>query len=920
MPTSVEELQQSIANCESQIVDNEVKSAELKAQAIELAKGLDSLAHSSHVELSTHFNQHLNVNQQEFSKLLNEQLPIFLPGWENEHWHDYTHDTVAAVDFFIAGKIVEEPVDGVNSFEFPYFAPFIGSGQSLCLMCDNNDNEEGLAVMQAMVMRIALQLPYAATFTLLDPERLGKSFPMQRRLNSVRPLEHDVAKTLASILEEILRINQDYLDNETDSFEKLNDQIRSNERFEFIFAANFPQDYDRRSIELLQKISKTGPAAGKYLIIHHNQSCKMPADMSIKQFANLHAVPLKMPISVQLGVSLHAQYDLKWDNLPEQSIENQIFSALAKAKPTEHNLRFDEITATAPEQLWQEKADSEIRVPVGGMGSTGMIELWFGRGNDNRECSHGMMGAMPGSGKSNLYHVFILGLACRYSPDEVNLYLIDGKQGVEFKTYENLPHAKVVSLNTRPSLARSVLRELDDEMKRRNEMFQDLGVVNLQGYRELGQPNGVQPRIVLVVDEYQTLFEEDKEGLGSQLMLSLASQGRSAGIHIFVGSQRFGIANMLHQTSIFGNMHLRIGMKMADADITALTEFGRTGKRLLRTCDIAGKAVLNDAAGDDDRNQLGKVAWLEEEQRAELVNQLKAHAVTLHEGQNIRLPVVFNGREQPKLQHNQQLNGLFERYPCRPTDEQWQDFAHQAKHQAGLGETDWYIGEHPSVFWLGQEQNIHGQAKIVFRHRPQENALIVGESSAARYGMMGLMLLQIPMNHEKGLFDIKVIDHSVKGSPWHGILSQVSTVLDSTIGASVTLTSNRKEATGILQTLFDEVESRLEMDEEAVVQQKSIYLLLNEPQRLNELQMETSKHGQKAHSASGKHLSLILQKGPELGIHVIMNIPTGRDLQQLLPKSDVEHFRHRIGLQMTEDESFGLLRSRAAANLQKHGS
>ena len=57
----------------------------------------------------------------------------------------------------------------------------------------------------------------------------------------------------------------------------------------------------------------------------------------------------------------------------------------------------------------------------------------------------------PGSGKSNLLHVFITSVARLYSPAEVQFYLIDFKKGVEFKCYatHRLPHARVVAISSR---------------------------------------------------------------------------------------------------------------------------------------------------------------------------------------------------------------------------------------------------------------------------------------------------------------------------------------------------------------------------------------------------------------------------------------------------------------------------------------
>ena len=109
-------------------------------------------------------------------------------------------------------------------------------------------------------------------------------------------------------------------------------------------------------------------------------------------------------------------------------------------------------------------------------------------------------------------HALITNLALNYSPDEIDLYLIDFKKGVEFKVYatHELPHASVVAIESEREFGISVLQRLDAEMRLRADRFRDAGVQDLNGYRNApGTPP--LPRILLIVDEFQEFFvEEDK--------------------------------------------------------------------------------------------------------------------------------------------------------------------------------------------------------------------------------------------------------------------------------------------------------------------------------------------------------------------------------------------------------------------------
>ncbi len=75
----------------------------------------------------------------------------------------------------------------------------------------------------------------------------------------------------------------------------------------------------------------------------------------------------------------------------------------------------------------------------------------------------------------------ITNLALRYSPDEVEFYLVDFKKGVEFKAYAQaeLPHARVIAIESEREFGLSVLERLDLELKRRGDLFRNQGVQDL---------------------------------------------------------------------------------------------------------------------------------------------------------------------------------------------------------------------------------------------------------------------------------------------------------------------------------------------------------------------------------------------------------------------------------------------------------
>ncbi len=156
---------------------------------------------------------------------------------------------------------------------------------------------------------------------------------------------------------------------------------------------------------------------------------------------------------------------------------------------------------------------------------------------------HVLTSGKTGSGKSTMLHALITNGALRYSPDELELYLIDFKKGVEFKVYAamELPHARVIAVESEREFGLSVLQRLDVELKERGEIYRQLGCQDLAGYRE-ARPEVPMPRILLVIDEFQEFFvEDDKIAQEVSLLLDrLVRQGRAFGMHVILGSQTLG--------------------------------------------------------------------------------------------------------------------------------------------------------------------------------------------------------------------------------------------------------------------------------------------------------------------------------------------------------------------------------------------
>ena len=200
------------------------------------------------------------------------------------------------------------------------------------------------------------------------------------------------------------------------------------------------------------------------------------------------------------------QFPLTLDRPPDETTLTRIMHIVGKAGATAARVEVPfEAVAPADPQIWSLDSREELCVPLGRTGATRLQYFRLGRG----VAQHMLIAGKTGSGKSTLFHVMVTNLALWYAPDQVELYLIDFKQGVEFKTYvtHHLPHARAIAIESDREFGLSILRRLDAEMTQRGELFRAAGVQDIGAYRQA--TGKTMPRTVLIVDEFQVFFAED---------------------------------------------------------------------------------------------------------------------------------------------------------------------------------------------------------------------------------------------------------------------------------------------------------------------------------------------------------------------------------------------------------------------------
>ncbi len=184
-------------------------------------------------------------------------------------------------------------------------------------------------------------------------------------------------------------------------------------------------------------------------------------------------------------------------------------------------------------EFWTKSSHHEVSVPVGW--DINHKEVCFEIGKAQ---NHTLICGRSGSGKSNFLHVLIQNLAFYYDPDEVQLFLLDYKEGVEFNAYTDpiLEHVRLVSVASSVGFGVSFLSWLCGEMEKRSNLFKQFKVKDLSDYRK----HEKMPRLIVVIDEFQVLFSDKStqmKGNVERSLNTLLKKGRSYGVHLVLATQ-----------------------------------------------------------------------------------------------------------------------------------------------------------------------------------------------------------------------------------------------------------------------------------------------------------------------------------------------------------------------------------------------
>ncbi|WP_193214233.1 FtsK/SpoIIIE domain-containing protein [Luteolibacter marinus] len=747
----------------------------------------------------------------------------------------------------------------------------------------DGDASAAAATINEAVLRLLSSHPAGrAVFTLIDPVGLGKDFAGLMHLGDYEEtLIHgriwtqttQIEERLAEINEHIEKVIQMYLRNEYETLDEYNEQAGTvAEKHRFVVISGFPAGFSETATKRLLSIATSGARCGVYLLMHRDATQAVePALAEVLDKACLRLIPegdgyrvAGLPAGADRAV-LAAP--------PAGDLESALVHRLGKASIDSNRVEvpFSHI-APPEEEWWTHGTGEELRVPIGRSGAKKF--QWLALGKGTRQ--HALIAGKTGSGKSTLFHVMITNLALFCSPDEVEFYLVDFKKGVEFKCYgsKRLPHARVVAIESDREFGLSVLQRVDDELRRRGDLFRKAGAQDLAGYRKAaGEP---MPRTLLLIDEFQEFFtEDDPVAQSASLLLDrIVRQGRAFGIHVILGSQTLGGAYTLARATL-GQMVVRIALQCNEADAYLIMDDDNPAPRLLTR---PGEGIYNDNAGALAANSPFQTVWLSEDERNDLLDRVSEKASGA--GLKPAAPVVFEGNAPADIRANLELAELLHARPV----------ASPAEARA----------------WLGEPNSIKGPTEARFARRSGSHLLVVGQADERVSSILELAQLSLAAGQPAGAARFVVLDAAGGSKKLAGLLPHEVKIVG---------TAGVAEA---FAELAEELERRSGGEGDAA----PIFVLVHGLQRFKKLRQEddflfSMDDGPKGPEPS-KVFADIASEGGALGIHLLVGIDTWNNVSRWIPRKVMAEFEMRVLFQMSANDSANLIDSAAAGSLGLH--
>lgn len=485
------------------------------------------------------------------------------------------------------GKLIDN-----DKNSFPFLLTEYSGG--FCVLFDENFEEEANSFIENVMFKLLEVISYDnIEIDVFD-------YSISQRFKYLANLSHQgiykilnksqLSNNKFTELEDLaFKRHHELLTPDTPTISVYNEESKFLEKYHVLVInmEDFPDDLtsERRFRELVNAASKAGiymVAFGlKNEILH---SSKKSHKLLLKQLPTIEIcndkVLLKEHKDIQELNKLINQYDMKIELIDDdlKILSENIVNSL------QENYDFEE--------------KDFLSIPIGTTpDGRNIINFSLGKKSDSYNA---FITGMSGTGKTTLLNNIILHIAEKYTSNEIQLYLMDYKEGVEFQVFKEHPNCRKIFLDNEDlAAATTLLEEFVEMTKIRGNLFKQQHVSDIDEYNNLNDIDHI-PRMILIIDEVHRLFTGSwgKKEKFTKLLEDISRRGRSFGIHFILSTQTLAGIEISHQT--MEQIPTRISYKLnSERASEKILTYGNNAPLTLNKYEL----IYNNNSGVKDANR-----------------------------------------------------------------------------------------------------------------------------------------------------------------------------------------------------------------------------------------------------------------------------------------------------------------------------
>lgn len=434
---------------------------------------------------------------------------------------------------------------GIQTFETPTIMEWMGgqSGQNFVINYSNKSANKAEARLNQLVVDMLLSLPSRSiNIHFVDLTFSAQASFLTRNLDEkiygkLISSSNDWNHLMDSLREKMAKALEEYGD-----VAKYND---SKNRVVVPYDVVVINDYQKCVNEMsdLDALFENGHKGGIYFILMNNLDFKSDRDidslMALKDFYQVLEAENFGNYSKDAVIRSTPILD---NPILAKACFNYINESAELPQVAVASVDYDKILSKGFETI-----DKAMVIPVGSSENGELVDFTI----DTVSHIHCFIIGQSGTGKSVFLHDVIIGAMAKYSPDELELYLMDFKiGGVEFNRYRNEKHVKALLVdNSDIQITLEILRDISNKMRERGKQLRASGVSNIVEYNQVN-PTKKMPRIVFIADECHVMFptmnSKDTKLYReiSEILQKIAKEGRSQGVHLVLATQTIAQAEI----------------------------------------------------------------------------------------------------------------------------------------------------------------------------------------------------------------------------------------------------------------------------------------------------------------------------------------------------------------------------------------